>query len=113
MLKALIKVQLQSMFSRGLLRNRRSSKKPRNPLLSRLMIALLALYILASLGISLGVTFHNMLTSFQPLNLLWMYFAVAGIAAFLFSVIGSIYLAQASLFSAQDNDLLLAMPLSC
>ena len=111
MLKALIKVQLQSMFSRGLLRNRRSSKKPRNPLLSRLMIVLLALYILASLGISLGVTFHNMLTSFKPLNLLWMYFAVAGIAAFLFSVIGSIYLAQASLFSAQDNDLLLSMPI--
>lgn len=111
MLKALIKVQLQSMFSRGLLRGRRSSKKPRNPLLSRLMIVLLALYILASLGISLGVTFHNMLISFQPLNLLWMYFAVAGIAAFLFSVIGSIYLAQASLFSAQDNDLLLSMPI--
>ena len=111
MLKALIKVQLQSMFSRGFIRGGRSSKKPKNKLLSRFLIILVAVYIIGALGFSLGFTFHSLLTAFSFLKLLWLYFSIAGMTAFLFSFLGSVYLAQTSLFSAQDNDLLLSMPL--
>jgi ABC-2 type transport system permease protein len=41
----------------------------------------------------------------------WLYFALAGLMAFALSFIGSVFTAQQQLFSAKDNDLLLAMPI--
>lgn len=41
----------------------------------------------------------------------WFYFAFAGLAAFFFSFIGSIFVTQSQLFDATDNELLLSMPI--
>ena len=110
MLRTLIKVQFQGMFTRNFQFGKRSKRRKGKPL-SKVMYALLAIYIIGSVGMALGITFNSLLTAFMPLNLLWLYFASAGMMAFLFSFIGSVYLAQSSLFSAKDNDLLLSMPI--
>lgn len=108
MLNALVKVQaraaLQAMYNRTALKK----KKAKGNLV---LMALLAVYILASLGFSFGFFFKNILDSFAPMNLLWLYFAITGLAGFLFSFMGSVFLSQSMLFKAKDNDLLLSLPL--
>ena len=41
----------------------------------------------------------------------WFYFAMAALTAFALCFIGSVFTAQQQLFSARDNELLLAMPI--
>lgn len=108
MLKTLIAIQLRGLLGNLQLPGRRRKRgKPANKWLA----ALLVVYILGSLGISLGFTFQQMHSAFAPLGLTWYYFALVGLMAFVLSFIGSVFLAQSSLFSAKDNELLLSLPI--
>ena len=109
MLRSLVVIQLRGLLGSlgGRLGGRRKKARPMN----KLLVGLAAIYIIGSLGASLGFYFHTMLAAFAPLGLAWFYFALAGLTAFVFSFLGSVFLAQSSLFAAKDNELLLFLPI--
>lgn len=108
MLKALIAVQLRASFS--MLFQIGSRGKKSTPV-KKILIGLLIVYIVGALGISTGFFFKTILDAFTAAQLHWLYFAIAGITAFVLGFIGSVYMAQTALFSAKDNELLLSMPI--
>ena len=108
MLKTLVGIQLRG--SLGMLLRIGQGKKRRG-WAGKLFIALAVVYVLASIGLSLGMFFQTVLEAFHAAQLDWLYFAIAGLSGFVLSFIGSINLAQSTLFNARDNDLLLSLPL--
>lgn len=75
-----------------------------------ILIALLALYVTGSLMLMFGVTFYQINKPLFDMNLGWLYFSIMGIAIFVFCFVGSVFTAQAQLFAAKDNELLLSLP---
>ncbi|HPY95111.1 MAG TPA: hypothetical protein PLR12_06745, partial [Clostridia bacterium] len=100
MLRSLVVIQLRGLLGSlgGRLGGRRKKARPMN----KVLVGLAAIYIIGSLGASLGFYFHTMLGAFAPMGLAWFYFALAGLTAFVFSFLGSVFLAQSSLFAAKD-----------
>lgn len=108
MLKALLKAGLQSNFAR--LSTLKTGSKKRS-VGNKLLVMVAVAYIAVSVSIGLGSIFHQLLFAFSPAGLTWLYFATASIMAFVLSLLGSVYMAQQSLFEAKDNDLLLSLPI--
>lgn len=108
MLKALIAVQLRASFS--MLFQIGSRGKKSTPV-KKILVGLLVVYIVGVLGISTGFYFKMLLDGLKPAGLDWLYFAIAGITAFVLGFIGSVYMAQSALFAAKDNETLLSMPI--
>ncbi len=104
----LLKVQIQSLFS-SIFTLGRPAKK-RGPM-SRVLVALLFLYIAAALGSSVGFFFSVLYAPLRDAGLRWLYFSLGGISAFVISFVGSVFLAQSALYEAKDNELLLSMPI--
>lgn len=77
------------------------------------IIGMIVLFVL--LFASIGVAFFGMDTllcsSFLPLNMDWMYFAMTGVLAIFLGVFGGVFNTYAGLYHAKDNELLLSMPI--
>ncbi|MEG1789558.1 MAG: hypothetical protein RR230_02755 [Oscillospiraceae bacterium] len=108
MFRALIYSQLQSLFASMF---RGSKNKKKHGIGSKILIGLLALYLLGCFAVMFGGLFHSICKPFVGGGFGWLYFAMAGIMAFALCFIGSVFTAQQQLFSAKDNDILLAMPI--
>ncbi len=108
MTKALIKKQLLEMIS-FLFRGKKGGK-PRSKL-SMLLYALLFLYAFGAMFF----VFYMMMSSIcEPLlsaGMGWLYYALGGLMATAFGVIGSVFATQSQLYDAKDNELLLSMPI--
>ncbi len=76
---------------------------------TKVLTGLAIVYVLGAAGFSLGDYFHALLVASAPLNLAWFNFALAGLTAFVLSFLGSMFMAQDSLFAAKDNKLLLSL----
>jgi ABC-2 type transport system permease protein len=77
----------------------------------KLLIGLLAVYIIAAFFYMFTIFFRALCAPFAAAGLGWFYFALAGIIVFFFCFIASIFMTQAQIFEAKDNDLLLSMPI--
>jgi ABC-2 type transport system permease protein len=108
MLKALIKTRLLALFSSFF--KGPKSKKKRNKVVT-ILIGLLALYIIASLLMAFFGLFYSICEPVCNSGYAWLYFSMASIVAIAFSLLISIFFTKAQLFDAQDNDLLLSMPI--
>lgn len=66
MLRSLVVIQLRGLLGSlgGRLGGRRKKARPMN----KLLVGLAAIYIIGSLGASLGFYFHTMLAAFAPLG---------------------------------------------
>lgn len=108
MLKALVRTQLQGAFMRmqGISRRRKKAKAA-----NKVLVILIAVYIIGALSLSIGALFYQLAAAYVPTGLSWLYFSIGGIFSFVMGFIGSVFLAQQTLFSAKDNDLLLSMPI--
>ena len=95
---------LISFLFRGIIKKRRS-------VLLTVVFALLILYALASFIMIFGSVFISICLPLHDAGLGWLYFAIAGIMAFILSLIGSVFTARTQLFEAKDNEMLLAMPI--
>ncbi|MEJ1731312.1 hypothetical protein SMA90_33815, partial [Escherichia coli] len=84
MLKALIAVQLRASFS--MLFQIGSRGKKSTPV-KKILVGLLVVYIVGVLGISTGFYFKMLLDGLKPAGLDWLYFAIAGITAFVLGFI--------------------------
>lgn len=109
MLKALLKKQLKELFYafRGGNRNKKARSR-----LGTVGIAILLLYVVVVFA---GAFYIMMRTLCQPLfaaNLAWLYFALAGIMATAFSIVGSVFMTKSQLYDARDNELLLSLPIA-
>ena len=107
MLKSLIGVQiskvLHSMYSKG----GTTRIKKGGPLL----YGFLMIYAVGAGGVMMGLLFSQLLEPLQTAGFMWLYYGMAGLLAFAFSFIMSIFMASSLLYQAKDNELLLSMPI--
>ena len=108
MFKALLFTRLKAVYF-GMFRS--SRKTARRGTAAKVLIGLLALYVVAVLGGLFGMMFWAICDGMVSAGLNWLYFSLAGITAVLLSFLGSVMATQSQLFEAKDNELLLAMPI--
>jgi len=108
MIWALIKVNVQALFS-GILTRFRSKRRTKPGM--AILIGLLAVYIIGSLFVSVGSVFQGMIEPFFEAGIGWFYFTLAGLFVFALCFVGSIFMVGAQVFNARDNELLLSMPI--
>ncbi|MDD4772583.1 MAG: hypothetical protein PHZ09_03155 [Eubacteriales bacterium] len=107
MFRALVRTRMQALISflfRGVLKKKRS-------VLILVLFALLMIYVFASFILLFGGMFYPLSLPLHDAGLGWLYFAIAGITAFVLSLMGSVFSARTQLFEAKDNEMLLAMPI--
>ncbi len=75
-------------------------------------IIILALYVIAVLGASLGMYMNKLYTTFNEMGMAGYYIIALFSIASMFSFFFSIFSAKSGLFDNKDNDLLLALPVS-
>lgn len=105
----LLKINLRGLFSRMFMRSR--SGKKRKPVFT-VLIVLLVVYVVGALFMGAGITFHQLAKALFVTEYGWLYFSMMGIVVFSFCFVGSIFAAQAQIFNAKDNDLLLSLPIN-
>ena len=108
MFKALMKVQLASVIA-SLMRSSKGNEK--RSAASGALIAVLFVFVAGVLVFAFGAMFYALAAPMHSVGLDWFYFAMAALTAFALCFIGSVFTAQQQLFSARDNELLLAMPI--
>ncbi|MCL2045559.1 MAG: hypothetical protein FWG88_04160 [Oscillospiraceae bacterium] len=102
----LIKLNLAALFARTF---RGTSKKRKKS--SVVLFVILAIYIAVMMLFSVGGMFYLLCTPFFTMGIGWLYFALAGIIVFVICFLSNVFMIQSSLFNAQDNELLLSMPI--
>ncbi len=109
MLNILIKAQFAGLISSVF---RSGGKKNRKPsVIKSLLIALLVIYVVGALSLTVGLMFQGMLKGGIAGELSWLYFAFAGIMAIGICFMLTMFAAQSALFASKDNELLLSMPI--
>ena len=109
MLKTLLKVQFAALKA-SLLRSRRKQSKGGTG--RTIGFAVLFLYVIICFFIMFGSMFSSICMPLHELGLGWLYFAIAGLMAFMLTFIGNVFATQTQLFDAKDNELLLSMPIA-
>jgi ABC-2 type transport system permease protein len=109
MFLTLLKIRMHAAYA-SLFKGTLQKKKKRNPIVT-VLIALLAVYVFAAVIALFGMMFNMICKGFCEAGLDWLYLALIALVTFVVSFIVSIFTAQAELFEAKDNDLLLSMPI--
>lgn len=73
-------------------------------------LVFLMLFFVVCMEILMFVVFAE-LVPLCEMGLTWLYFAMAGTAALALSMLGSVFMTQAQLYDAKDNERLLSMPI--
>ena len=110
MFKALLRLQLLSLFSSFSIKNKQNKRK------NALQGIALFLLLVGCLGFSFGSMFYTVFSAVIPplasKDMMWIYFSLTGLIAFSLSFFGSIFTAYTQLYDAKDNEQLLALPFS-
>ena len=108
MLKALVKKQFRELFQ-SYFQNRKTGKgRSRGGVIG---MFILFVFIMLFLCLVFGVVAFGMGATLLPQGLDWLYFSLMSLIALFLGVFGSVFNTYASLYSAKDNELLLAMPI--
>lgn len=103
MLRKLISLRIRGAFSGKAIQGRGKW--------AAVLTAALFVYLAACIGGLMYLLFSALCAPFVEAGLGWYYFSLAGLTAFALSFVGSIFAAQAQLYDARDNELLLSMPI--
>ena len=105
MLKTLIKLRFLEILNQ--MQGGKKKNKKNN------IFGVIALYIVVflSVGFLFSQIFHSISVPYHIMGLDWLYFAFSGIVVFTVCFIGSIFLTQKQIYEANDNEILLAMPI--
>lgn len=108
MLKILLKTRLLALLDRF-----SGSGKGKKALDTRKItfLIILGIALLGITGYLLSLVLRPMYASIGKTENVWLYFALAGAAAFLVSFMMTSFYAQGAIFEAQDNEMLLSMPI--
>lgn len=109
MIKTLLKKQMLEAFS-WLYFNARDGK--RRDAKGILIFSALYLFVFASLGFFFYTIAQSLCSSLCAIGYGWLYFALISLMAVFAGVFGSVFNTYSSLYKAQDNDLLLSMPIT-
>lgn len=109
MIKTLIKKQLLELFATMFGRSAMGKKGNKKGMVA--LYAVLLVYVFGVFSFLFYGTADMLFGSFVPMGLAWLVFALLGIAATGFGVLGTVFLANSMLYNAKDNDLLLSMPI--
>ncbi|MDR3278467.1 MAG: hypothetical protein LBT12_06805 [Oscillospiraceae bacterium] len=107
MIRTLLLLNLRAFFTGLIHRGGKKKRGAGKPLLA----ALVAVYVVGAMWVSLGALFQSLCAPLFESGLGWLYFALMGIIIFGLCVVSSIFTTQAQIFAARDNDLLLSMPI--
>lgn len=107
MLKALLRTRAQAMANSMFARMRRGKASKGRVVL----FSLLAVYVVACLLFSFGSILYGIAQSVGGTELQYLLFVFAGLIGLILSVIGSLFTTEKQLFDANDNNLLLSMPI--
>lgn len=105
MLKILLKKQLNSYFTGAVRRSAFGKRKG-----GILIYAALVVYLIVIFGGMFGMLMDSLCLPLHNMGMDWLYFLYGGILATVLGVFGSVFMAQAQLFDAKDNELLLSLP---
>lgn len=75
------------------------------------LMGLVYLYLFICIGALFYLLFSSICEPFEMLGLSWFYHTLAGLFGLVFSLVGTVFFAQAQLYNAKDNELLLALPI--
>ena len=105
MLRILIKLRFLEIM------NQMQGGKKRNKKTN--ILGLIALYLMAFLAVGFLFVqiFHSICLPYHMIGLDWLYFAFSGIVVFSLCFLGSVFLAQKQIYEANDNEVLLSMPI--
>lgn len=107
MIRALFKKQMMEVFS-WIFQDKKSGKN--RSVKGIVRYVLLYLLIFGFLGIVFYGTAGLLCQPLVDVGMGWLYFAIMGLLALFFGVLGSVFITYASLYKSKDNDFLLAMP---
>ena len=108
MLKILLKRQLYEL-NRSFFYDPKKGKS-RSKFASAAFIVLYALLMVCVLGGMFAFCAYQLANPLRAAGLDWLYFALFGIIGLMFGVFGSVFNTYAALYKANDNDLLLSLP---
>ena len=105
MLKILMKLRFLEIMNQ--MQGSKKKKKNAN------ILGLIALYLVAFIAVGFLFTqiFHSICVPYNVMGLDWLYFAFCGIVVFSLCFLGSIFLTQKQIYDANDNEILLSMPI--
>ena len=106
MLLTLLRVRLASLFS-----SVGAGKSRRRSILLIVLLSVLGVYLLAVFLGLFALVFAMLAPLLAEAGAGHVYFGLAGAAAFLLMVLGSVIFTQNQLYAANDNELLLSMPI--
>ena len=111
MFKALVKTRLAALRASFYTRTRsaKNGKKPSK--IGGIGIAILLIYAAIVFAGMFSAMFFGIAELYHAQGIGWLYFALAGILAAGFCLMGSVFTAQTQLYNARDNEMLLAMPI--
>lgn len=104
MLWKLTGLRFRGTFERQAIRGRKKAMA--------VLTAVLLLYLAACICGLMYLMFSALCLPFAQLGLDWFYFGLAGLMAFSLAFVCTIFSAQAQLYEARDNELLLALPIA-
>lgn len=93
---------------RGLLGGTRKKQRTRGFLA---LMTVVYLYLFVCLGALFYMLFSALCGPLQQMGLAWFYFTLAGLVGLIVSLVGTVFFAQAQLYNAKDNELLLSLPI--
>jgi len=118
LLKINLRAMLSSMFNRGSGARKNNSIIGGNKIrpaggtaLGKIGLAVLFLYCIGAFGFMFIGLFSSFRDPFVEAGIGWLYFAFAGIITLGLCTITTIFTAQAQIFNAKDNEMLLALPI--
>lgn len=114
MLKTLLIKQFRSLFAAFGMRSKKAGAKPMSrgkKIAAGIGIGLLMLYCLVVFVAMFFLVGFSLAPILIELGLTWLYFTYMAISATVLGIFGSIFMTQAMLYDAKDNELLLSLPI--
>ena len=108
MLKQLILLRIKGMFVHQV----KSSKNKKATLGKIILISILFAYLAVTILGMFGLLFYTLVEPFVLMGIEWLYFAIMGLMVIIFCFIGSVFMTQNIIYNANDNDLLLSLPIA-
>ncbi len=108
MIVTLLKLRFRSMLA-GL--TTQAATKTSSGKGIKILLAVLGVYLAVGAFAIMWLLFDSLALPYHMLGLDWLYFAMAGVIALGFSLLGSVFTTQSQLYDAKDNALLLSMPI--
>ncbi|HZJ75277.1 MAG TPA: hypothetical protein VFD25_01685, partial [Clostridia bacterium] len=110
MFKSLLLTQLRAVFYTMFAAKSTAKKKTPKSIGKKILIGIFAVYVIACMFFFFGIITAEICKPLIEAGLNTEYFVLIGLMTFLLMFIGTVFLTEKQLYEANDNELLLSMP---